>query len=176
VRFLACKRAIQVVYAAEVVAVFSRDDCKLVLGVSGVGIYLGSQIIVSLSRPPIALLVLVDEFGFTVAGEVAELDERLVAGDEDLSVEGCGDAVTRSRLGSWASVSERGAGGVRVLTVILPFLGNFAQLGYAVKLSVEVQYILAVEALARLDELEVCLLELSDFHDMVLGALELSAN
>jgi hypothetical protein len=55
-------------------------------------------------------------------------------------------------------------------------LGNFAQLGYAVKLSVEIQYVLAVEALARLDELEVCLLELSDFHDMVLGALELSRN
>jgi hypothetical protein len=58
-------------------------------------------------------------------------------------------------------------------TIILPFLGDFAQLGYTVELDIEVQYILAVEALARLDEVEVVLLELPDFHDMVLGPLEL---
>jgi len=39
-------------------------------------------------------------------------------------------------------------------------------------LRVEVQYILAVEALTGLDVLEISLLELSDFHHMVLGALE----
>jgi hypothetical protein len=40
-------------------------------------------------------------------------------------------------------------------------------------LSVEVQYVLAVEALASLDELEIGLLKLSDLDNMVLGALEL---
>ena len=60
-----------------------------------------------------------------------------------------------------------------MLTIILPFLGDFAQLWDAVELSVEVQYILAVEALAGLNELEVCLLKLSELDNMVLGALEL---
>jgi hypothetical protein len=40
-------------------------------------------------------------------------------------------------------------------------------------LSIEVQYILAVKALASLDELEISLLKLSDLDNMVLGALEL---
>jgi hypothetical protein len=52
-------------------------------------------------------------------------------------------------------------------------LGNLAQLGYAVKLSVEVQYILAIEALAGLDEVQVVFLELPEFDHMVFGALEL---
>jgi hypothetical protein len=58
-------------------------------------------------------------------------------------------------------------------TIILPLLGDLAQLGYAAELDIEVQYILAVEALARLDEVEVVLVELPDLHDMVLGPLEL---
>jgi hypothetical protein len=60
-----------------------------------------------------------------------------------------------------------------VLTIILPFLGDFAQFWDTVELSIEVQYILAVKALASLDELEISLLKLSDLDNMVLGALEL---
>ena len=60
-----------------------------------------------------------------------------------------------------------------MLTIILPFLGDFAQFWNAVELSVKVQYVLAVEALAGFDELEIRLLELSDLDNMVLGALEL---
>jgi hypothetical protein len=51
-------------------------------------------------------------------------------------------------------------------------LGDFAQFWNAVELSVKVQYVLAVEALAGFDELEIRLLELSDLDNMVLGALE----
>jgi hypothetical protein len=40
-------------------------------------------------------------------------------------------------------------------------------------LSIEVQYILAVKALAGLDELEISLLKLSGLDNMVLGALKL---
>lgn len=58
-------------------------------------------------------------------------------------------------------------------TVILPLLSNLAQFGYPIELSIEIQNVLAVEALARLDEVQVCLLEFADFDDMVLGALEL---
>jgi len=54
-------------------------------------------------------------------------------------------------------------------TVVLPLLGDLPQLGDAVKLRVEVQDILAVEALAALDELEVVLGELADLDDMVFG-------
>lgn len=61
-----------------------------------------------------------------------------------------------------------------MLTIILPFLGDFAQFWNAVELSVKVQYVLAVEALAGFDELEIRLLELSDLDNMVLGALELA--
>jgi hypothetical protein len=68
-----------VVYAAEVVAVLTRNYGKLVLRMSGVWVDLRSQIVVSLRGAPVALLVLLDEFGFAVAGEIAELDERLVA-------------------------------------------------------------------------------------------------
>jgi hypothetical protein len=58
-------------------------------------------------------------------------------------------------------------------TVVLPLLSDLAQLGDAVELGVKIQYILAVEALAGLDEVQVVLLELPQLHDMVLGALEL---
>jgi hypothetical protein len=78
---------------------------------------------------------------------------------------GCAGAGTTWRLNC---VNEGMTGGVSMPTVILPLLRNLAQLRQAVELGVEVQYILAVEALAGLDELEVCLLELPEFHDMVL--------
>lgn len=58
-------------------------------------------------------------------------------------------------------------------TIILPLVGNLAQLRYAIELSIEVQYVLAVEALAGLDEVEVTLHKLPRLHNMVLGALEL---
>lgn len=62
---------------------------------------------------------------------------------------------------------------VRSHTVILPLQSNFAQFWYSVELGVKVQYILAVEALASLDEVEVSFLKLPDLHNMVFGALEL---
>jgi hypothetical protein len=65
-------------------------------------------------------------------------------------------------------VSRGTAGGEGTPTVILPLLRNPAQLREAVELGVEVQYVLAVEALAGLDELEVRLLELPQFDDTVL--------
>jgi hypothetical protein len=52
-------------------------------------------------------------------------------------------------------------------TVILPLLSDLAQLRQAIELGVEVEYILAVEALAGLNELEVCLLEFPNLYDMV---------
>lgn len=72
-------------------------------------------------------------------------------------------------------MSSGAFGGVDVHTIVLPFLCNSAQLGYTIKLSIEVQYVLAIEALAGLYEVQVRLLELSEFHDVVLGALELPA-
>ena len=79
--------------AAEVVTIFARDYGELVGRMSGIGIYLGSEVIVSLGWAPVALLVLLNKFGFAVAGEIAELDERLVAREEDLGLEGGGDAL-----------------------------------------------------------------------------------
>lgn len=62
----------------------------------------------------------------------------------------------------------------RLLAVILPLLRDLAQFGYAIELSVKIQYILAVEALAGLDEVEIVLLKLPYLNHVVLGALELS--
>ena len=61
----------------------------------------------------------------------------------------------------------------RARTIVFPLMSKLAQLGNAVKLGVEIQYVLAVEALARLDKVQVGLLELAHLHDMVFGALEL---
>jgi hypothetical protein len=62
---------------------------------SGIGVYLCGKVIVTFGGAPVAVLVLLNEFGFAVTGKVAELDERLVARDEDLCLQGCGDALTR---------------------------------------------------------------------------------
>jgi hypothetical protein len=62
---------------------------------------------------------------------------------------------------------------IYALTVILPLLGNLAQLRYGVELGIKVEDVLAVEALAAFDEVHVVPVELSQFHDMFLGALEL---
>lgn len=59
------------------------------------------------------------------------------------------------------------------ITIVLPLLGDLAQLWNGVKLGIKVEDILAVEALAALDEVHVVPGELSQFHDMFLGALEL---
>ena len=59
-------------------------------------------------------------------------------------------------------------------TIVTPLLRQLAQLRDAVRESVQVQDMLAVEALTGLDELKVVLPEFSDLHDMVAGvALEL---
>jgi hypothetical protein len=52
-------------------------------------------------------------------------------------------------------------------------VSNFSQLRYAVEVCVEIQDVLAVVALAGLDELKVVLLELPNLHDVVLGLPEL---
>lgn len=52
-------------------------------------------------------------------------------------------------------------------------MGNLAQLWDAIDVGIQVQNVLAVVALAGLDEVEVVFLELPNFHDMILGALEL---
>jgi hypothetical protein len=44
---------------------------------------------------------------------------------------------------------------VNALTIVLPLLGNLAQLGYGVKLGIKVENVLAVEALTALDEVHV---------------------
>jgi len=82
-----------------VVSILPRNDGQLIVGLSGVRVYLGGEAIVPLRGSPIA--VLLDEFGFAVAGEVAELDQRLVAGCKDLVLQGGGDALAQGRLGSW---------------------------------------------------------------------------
>jgi hypothetical protein len=151
VRQLACKRAVEVIYGAEVVTVLARDDGELIVGMSRVWVQFSGKTIVSLCRTPVAFLVLLDELRFAIAGEITEVNQRLVARLENLVVQQRRDALARRCLGSCYLVS----------------------IGYAVKLSVEVQYILAVEALAGLDEVEIILLEFSKFHDTVLGALEL---
>lgn len=162
------------VYAAEMVAVFACYYGELVRGMPRVWVDLGGQIIISLGGAPIAFLVLLNELGFAVTGEVAKLDKRLVAREEDLRLQGCGNALAQGRLGGCFMVRLGVAGGAREPTVILPFPCNLAQLGNTVELGIQVQYVLAVEALAGLDELEIGLLELSNLHDAVLGALELS--
>lgn len=169
----ACKRAVEVVYAAEVIAVLAGDYCELIRRMSGIWVYLCGQVVVTFGWAPIAVLVLLDEFGFAVAGKVAELDERLVARDEDLRFQVRGDALARGGLGGCSLISKVAWRTPGVLTIILPFLGDFAQLWDAVELSVEVQYVLAVEALAGLDKLQIGLLELADLDNMVLGSLEL---
>jgi hypothetical protein len=63
-----------VVYGAEVVAVFTRNNSKLIVRMARVGVYLGGKVVVAFGRPPIALLVLVDEFGFAVTGEITKVD------------------------------------------------------------------------------------------------------
>jgi hypothetical protein len=102
------------------------------------------------------------------------VNQRLVAGLEDLVVERGGDALARGRLGRWRYVSMMGPAEQRCApTVVLPGMGNLAQLGDALELGVEVEYVLAVEALAGLDEVKVVFLELAELDDMVFGALEL---
>ena len=83
------------IYTAEVVAVLARDYCELVWRMPRIWIYLCGEIVVAFSRAPVALLVFLNEFGFAVAGEIAELDERLVARDEDRCLEFRGYALTR---------------------------------------------------------------------------------
>ena len=83
------------VYAAEVVTVLAGDYCELIRRMSRIWVYLCGQVVVTFGRAPIAVLVLLDEFGFAVAGEIAELDERLVARDEDRCLEFRGYALTR---------------------------------------------------------------------------------
>lgn len=79
IRQFAGERAVKVVDRAEVVAVFARDDCQLVVRMARVWVQFGSKAIVSLCRSPIAFLVLFDQLSFAVAGQVAEVDQRLVA-------------------------------------------------------------------------------------------------
>lgn len=52
-------------------------------------------------------------------------------------------------------------------------MSDLTQLGYAVEVGVEVQNMLAVVALAGLNELQIVLLELPDLDDMILGLLKL---
>jgi hypothetical protein len=96
-----------VVNGAEMVAVFARDNGQLVVRVSRFWVQFGGKTIVSLGRAPVALLVLLDELGFTVAGKVAEVNQGLVAGVEDLVVEEGRDALARGCLGGWYGVSVR---------------------------------------------------------------------
>ena len=154
IRVLACERTVNVVYCAEVVSVLSRNDGQLVMRVSRIRIYISSQVVIPYSGPPLALLV-VAEFGFAVSGEVAQLNEGLVAGLQDLALQRSGNALTVGGSGS----------------VILPRASNLAQLGNALKLGVQVQYVLAIEALAGFDELQIVLLQLSDLDDALFRML-----
>jgi hypothetical protein len=56
-----------VVDGTEVVAIFTRDDSKLVLRMARIWIQLGRQTIVSLCGAPIALLVFLDQLSLAVA-------------------------------------------------------------------------------------------------------------
>jgi len=67
--------------------------------VARIRIYLSGQIIVSFGGSPIAVL-LVSELGLAVAGEVAELNQRLVAGSQDLVLQGGIDAPACGGAGS----------------------------------------------------------------------------
>ena len=109
--------------------------------VARVGVYLGGEVVVTFGRSPIALLVLVDEFGFAVTGEITEVDQGLVAGLEDIVSERSGYARARGRLGSCGRVSTGVVGTVGTegsRTIILPLLGNLAQLGNAVEVGIQV--------------------------------------
>jgi hypothetical protein len=70
-------------------------------------------------------------------------------------------------------VSSGIAGSEGQQTVIFPLMSDLTQLGYAVEVGVEVQDMLAVVALAGLNELQIVLLELPDLDDMILGLLKL---
>lgn len=99
------------------------------------------------------------------------MDQGLVAGLEDVVAEGGGDARARRRLGCWCRVSSSRAlraGVARRRTMVLPLLGNVVQLWDAVDVGIEVQDVLAVVALAGLDEVEVVFLEFANLDDMVL--------
>jgi hypothetical protein len=65
-----------------------------------------------------------------------------------------------------------GAEGVGCVTVVLPLAGNGAQLRNGVKVGVEVQNVLAIEALAGLYELQVDLLELAQFDHILRDAAQ----
>ena len=67
------------IYSTEMIAIFARNYSQLVVGVAGIGIYIGGQVVVADGGPPFAFL-LVAELGFAITGEVAKLNERLVAG------------------------------------------------------------------------------------------------
>jgi hypothetical protein len=84
VRELASQRSVQMVRGAEVVSVFKRNDCKLIMGLSRVRVYFCGQVVVPLRRTPIA--VLLHQFSFAVTREIAELNERLMARKEDLGL------------------------------------------------------------------------------------------
>jgi hypothetical protein len=71
------------VHGAEVVAIFARNNCKLVGGVARVRVDVVGKVVVAFRRTPIALLVLLDKFGFAIAGEVTEVNQGLVAGLKD---------------------------------------------------------------------------------------------
>lgn len=58
-----------------------------------------------------------------------------------------------------------------IRTVILPFVGDLPQFRNALELGIKIQYILTVEALARLDKLQVILLELAKFDNAFLSML-----
>ena len=55
------------VYRAEVIAILTRNNSKLVVGMARIRIYLGSEVIVALGRAPVMLFVLVNKFSFAVA-------------------------------------------------------------------------------------------------------------
>ncbi len=94
------------VYAAEVIAILASDYCELIRRMTRIWIYLCGKVIVTFGGAPVAVLVLLNEFGFAVAGQVAELDKGLVARDEDLGLQGRGNALTRGRLGGCPLISN----------------------------------------------------------------------
>jgi hypothetical protein len=98
VRLLACKGTVEVVRRTEMVAILTGDDSELVVRLAGDGVDLGGQIIVPLRWSPIA--VLLDELGFAITGQVAKLDERLVAGQQHLLVQVGGDVLAGGCFGS----------------------------------------------------------------------------
>jgi hypothetical protein len=105
VRQLTGQRTVEVVYGAEVVAIFARDDGELVVGMARVGVQFSGQAIVSLCGAPVALLVLLYKLGFAVTGKITEVNQSLVARLQDLIVEGSRDALAWRRFGCWYYVS-----------------------------------------------------------------------